>query len=199
MRVRRPWGRALRRGAIVLPAVALLAVCAGCGSVATTASTKAQTIAFASPSIEGASTTGNRQTIPVRYTCDGTNTIPSFRWGPVPPGTAELALFLFKIDSAAPAANGGSSLQVSVEWAVAGLSPNIHAISAGKLPPGAVVASKPYSVCPAKGSPGSYLFQLNAISRRLPISPNFNATGLYKVAEGVTVASGTFASTYKRI
>jgi phosphatidylethanolamine-binding protein (PEBP) family uncharacterized protein len=138
-------------------------------------------------------------TIPVRYTCDGTDIPPSFRWGPVPPGTAELVLFLFKVDRSVPAANGRNSVQVSVEWAVAGMSPKIHTISAGKLPPGAVAASKRYSICPAKGSEGAYFFQLNAVSRRLAVGPRFDATSLFREVEGSTVGSGTFASTYKRV
>ena len=138
-------------------------------------------------------------TIPVRYTCDGTDTTPSFRWGPVPPSTAELALFLLKIDRTVPGANGTSSVQASIEWAVAGLSPKIHTIPAGKLPPGAVAASKRYSICPAKGTPGAYFFQLNAVSHRLAVGPHFDATSLFREVEGSTLASGTFASTYKRV
>lgn len=193
--------RSLFRGAIVLLSVVLSAACAGCGTggAASTAAAKSRAIAFTSPSITGGGVSGAGPTIPVRYTCDGTNTTPSFRWGPVPPSTAELALFLFKVDRSAPAANGRRSVQVSVEWAVAGLSPSIHAISAGKLPHGAVAASKRYSICPAKGSPGTYIFQLNAISHQLAVAPHFDATRLFQEAEGSTVASGTFASTYARV
>lgn len=142
---------------------------------------------------------GAAPTIPVRYTCDGHDTTPSFRWGPVPSGTAELALFLFKVDRSTPAANGRSSVQVSVEWAVAGLSPSTHAILAGKLPHGAIAGAKRYSICPAKGGPTTYIFQLNALSQQLPVTPRFDPTKLFQEAESSTVASGTFASTYKRV
>jgi hypothetical protein len=117
----------------------------------------------------------------------------------VPPGTAELALFLFKVDRSTPTANGRNSVQVSVEWALAGLSPSIHAISAGKIPDGAIAAGKRYSICPAKGGPATYIFQLNALSQRLPVAPRFDATRLFQEAENSTVASGTFASIYKRV
>ncbi len=182
--------------------VALPVAFIGCGGgvPARTARAKVQPIALTSPSMTGGGARGAAPTIPVRYTCDGSDTTPSFRWGSVPPSTAELALFLFKVDRSTPAANGrSSSVQVSVEWAVAGLSPSIHAISAGRLPHGAVAAGKRYSICPPKGRPGTYIFQLNAISQRVPVAPRFDATSLFRELEGSTLASGTFASTYKRV
>lgn len=192
----------MRRGAIVLLGFALPVACAGCGGAvrATTARAKSQPIVFTSPSI--AVTGGARAaapTIPVRYTCDGSDTTPSFRWGSVPPNTAELALFLFKVDRSVPGTNGANRVQVSVEWAVAGLAPSLHAIPAGKLPHGAVVAGKRYSICPAKGGPATYIFELNAISQRLSVASHFDAARLFQEAEGLTLASGTFASTYKRV
>jgi phosphatidylethanolamine-binding protein (PEBP) family uncharacterized protein len=201
MRVRRRSRRPSRRGAIVSLGVALSLACAGCGSGAggaTTAAAKSQPIALTSPSIAGTGAQRVVSTIPVRYTCDGTNTTPSFRWGPVPSSTAELALFLLKVERSAPSANGSNSVQVAVEWAVAGLSPKIHAIAAGKLPHGTVTAGKRYSICPPKGGPVAYIFQLTAISRLLTVAPHFDATKLFQEAEGVTVGSGTFASSYKR-
>jgi phosphatidylethanolamine-binding protein (PEBP) family uncharacterized protein len=183
-----------------LLSVASPIVWAGCGSGerASTAAAKPQAIAFTSPSIV-AGKAGAGQTIPVRYTCDGADTTPSFRWGPVPPSTAELALFLFKVERSTPGPNGSGRVQVSVEWAAAGLSPNLHTIPAGKLPHGVVTASKRYSVCPAKGRPQTYIFQLNAISHPLAAGPHFDATRLFQEAEASTVASGTFASIYKRV
>ena len=193
--------RRLRAGAIgsVSAALAIAGVGCGAGGAATTARAKPQAIAFTSPALVGGRTPNSAPTIPVRYTCDGSDTTPSFRWGPVPPTTAELTLFLFKVGRSAPAANGSNRVEVSVEWAVAGLSPRIHAISAGKLPHGAVAASKRYSICPAKGNPGTYIFQLNALSHRLAVTPHFDATRLFQEAEGSTLASGTFASSYKRV
>jgi phosphatidylethanolamine-binding protein (PEBP) family uncharacterized protein len=137
-------------------------------------------------------------TIPVRYTCDGSDTTPSFTWGPVPPSTAELALFMLKVESPTPSAGANSSVQVSVEWAVAGLSPSVHAIAAGKLPHGAVVAGKPYSICPPKRSSGTYIFQLSAVTRPLAVAQQLGPTGLFQEAEGSTVGSGAYTSIYKR-
>jgi phosphatidylethanolamine-binding protein (PEBP) family uncharacterized protein len=183
----------------VLSGLALSAACAGCGGAvaAKTARSRPKPIALTSPSMAVAGVPGAVPKVPVRYTCDGSDTTPSFRWGPVPSGTAELALFMLKVNRSTPS-GGRGGVRVSVEWALAGLSPSTHAIPAGKLPPGAIAAGKPYTICPAKGSVGTYIFQLSAISQRLPVAPHFDPTRLFVEAEGSTVASGTFASLYKR-
>jgi phosphatidylethanolamine-binding protein (PEBP) family uncharacterized protein len=196
--VRWPRLRPLCRAIAISSSVALSIASAGCGSGgASTAATKLPAIAFGSPSIIGNRASGKAPTIPARYTCDGKDTMPPLGWGAVPPGTAELALFIFKVERSVPNSTGGG-VAVSVEWAVAGLSPKIHAISAGKLPHGAVAASKRYSICPPKGKSGIYIFQISAVSRRFAVRPHFNAVQLFKESEGSTVASGTFTSTYKR-
>ncbi len=191
-----------RSGTVVWLSFVLSLVFAGCGGSgggAATAGVRPKAIAFVSPSMAGAGASGKAQTIPVRYTCDGSDTTPSFSWGAVPPNTAELALFLLTVARSTPAARGGSRVEVSVEWAVAGLSPATHAIPAGRLPPGAVVAGSRYSICPAKGNVGVYIFKLNALAHRLVFRSPLNANGLFQEAEGATVASGAFTSSYKRV
>ncbi len=190
--------RSLKGGAAASSVVFAL-VLAGCGSgggAAPVGSNQAQ-IAFTSPSITGG-TQGQGQTIPVRYTCDGSDTTPSFRWGSVPANTAQLALFLFKVGRTTPTGNGRVKVEIQVEWAV-GLSPRIHEVRAGKLPHGAVTADKRYTICPPKGQATSYLFQLNAVSRRLVVKPGFDVNKLFREVEPPTVASGTFISSYKRV
>jgi phosphatidylethanolamine-binding protein (PEBP) family uncharacterized protein len=196
------WRRScsLRMSAAALSVMLPLAL-AGCGSGggAATAGSKQAQIAFTSPSIAGERTSGQEgQTIPVRYTCDGSDTTPSFRWGAVPPNTAQLALFLFKLGRQTPTNNGRVRVEIKVEWAVAGLPAGIHEVPAGKLPRGAVVAGKRYSICPSKGTASSYLFQLNALSRPLAVKPHLSAVKLLREVERPTVASGTFVSSYKR-
>ncbi len=188
----------LRGGAIVCSSLALCAVCVGCGTgvAARPAAAKRQRIALTSPSIVAGGRLQATPTVPVRYTCDGSDTTPSFAWGPVPSSAAELALFMLKVTSPTPSSGGG--VQVSVEWAVAGLSPSVHALAAGKLPQGAVVAGKPYSICPPKGSSGTYVFQLSAVAQPLAVAQQYGPAGLFQEAEGSTVAVGNFTSTYKR-
>jgi phosphatidylethanolamine-binding protein (PEBP) family uncharacterized protein len=192
----------LCKGTVVMLSVVLSIAVAGCGGGGRVASSterprpKRPRITFA---MAGAGAPGTHQTIPVRYTCDGTNTTPSFRWGSVPSNTVELALFLFKIGRSVQTTGPGPKIEATIEWAVAGLSPHLHAISAGKLPHGAVTASTRYSICPAKGAAGTYVFQLNALSHRLVAGPRFDANNLFREVEGSTVASGVFASHYKRV
>lgn len=190
---------ALRGGAAVLSVVFALvfSACGSGGGTARTASRQAQ-IALTSPSMVNGRAPGQSQTIPVRYTCDGSNTTPAFRWGAVPPNTAQLVLFMFKLGRQTPTGNGRFRVEIDSEWAIADLPVGIHEVPAGKLPPGAVVAGKRYSICPPKGKAASYLFQINALSRRLAVRPHFSAVKLLQEVERPTVASGTFVSSYKR-
>lgn len=185
-----------RASAVVL--LSLLVTCAvfaGCGGsgTTTTAAEKLPLIRFASPSIAA----GNA--IPVRSTCDGTDSTPSFVWGAVPHNTAELALFLFNIGRSTPAANGTVTAQVRLLWAVAGLSPKLHGIPAGKLPHGAITTHKRYSICPPRGKVSTYLFQILALSHRFPVKPGFDAGKLlHQFRRPEVLGSGSFTTAYKR-
>jgi phosphatidylethanolamine-binding protein (PEBP) family uncharacterized protein len=194
--------RSPRLGAAISSSVVLVLALAfaGCGTSggAATAGSRQPQIAFTSPSMNVGQTQGGGLTIPVRYTCDGADTTPSFRWGAVPPNTAQLALFLFRLGRSTPTGNGNVRVEIKLEWALAGLSPKLHEIRAGKLPRGAVSARKPYSICPPKGKAASYLFQLNALSRPLAVGSHFDANKLLQAVEAPTVGSGTFTSSYKR-
>jgi phosphatidylethanolamine-binding protein (PEBP) family uncharacterized protein len=193
--------RSLRRGLAVSLSVGLPVALAGCGGNggAATAGSQQAPIAFTSPSMAGGQAQGEGKTIPVRYTCDGSNTTPSFAWGVVPPNTAQLALFLFKLGRSTPTGNGNVRVEIKLEWAVGGLSSSIHRVPAGKLPRGAIPANGRYSICPPKGSAAAYLFQINALSHPLAVKPHFNAGKLLQESETATLASGTFTSSYKRL
>jgi phosphatidylethanolamine-binding protein (PEBP) family uncharacterized protein len=112
--------------------------------------------------------------LPARYTCDGDDISPPIVWGAVPAHTSQLALFLIAFT---PQSNG--YYRVSVEWAVAGLNPALHGLSAGRLPPGAYlgVASdkkrQGYRICPRKGTRVHYQFEIYAVPVAARISPDF--------------------------
>ncbi len=193
--------RLLRRGIAVSLSVGLplaLTACGGNGGAAT-AGSQQRPIAFTSPSMTGGRTQNEGKTIPVRYTCDGHNTTPSFVWGVVPSNTAQLALFFFKLGRSIPTGNGSFRVEIKLEWAVGGLSSSTHRVPAGRLPRGAVTAKGRYSICPPKGSAATYLFQISALSRALAVKPHFDANQLLQESETVTLASGTFTSSYKRL
>lgn len=202
MRMRR-WSSSPQSGTVVLFLLGVVVSLAlgGCGGsgVAATAGAGASVIPFTSPSIVGREATGSVSHIPVRYTCDGANTPPSFKWGRVPPSAASLVLFLFKVERTTPFSNGRVKEKVKIAWTVAGISPGIHEIPAGKLPRGAFLAGKRYSICPPRGSAATYVFQLVALSSRPVGGPHLDVNKLFKEAESSEVAAGFFSSSYKRI
>jgi phosphatidylethanolamine-binding protein (PEBP) family uncharacterized protein len=132
--------------------------------------------------------------IPRRYTCDGTDTSLPVRWSKVPRGTAELVLFLASLRPTPTFFN----------WAVAGLGPASRGISAGVLPPGAVVGRNgfgrvAYSICPPKGTVEEhYVLRLEALPRRLAVRPGFDPETLYREAERISKTVGLAGGTYTR-
>jgi phosphatidylethanolamine-binding protein (PEBP) family uncharacterized protein len=129
-----------------------------------------------------------------RYTCDGADISPPISWSEIPANTAEIDLFIFNSKEVHE--------QLFTDWAVAGLKPSIRKLSAGKLPPGAIVGRNGlgqtrYSLCPAKSS-GDYVILLQALSHKIPVKPGFNADTLS--GNGITDAEfeGELYFTYER-
>jgi phosphatidylethanolamine-binding protein (PEBP) family uncharacterized protein len=135
--------------------------------------------------------------IPVHYTCDGANTSPPLKWGTVPPGAAELALFIL--------GNEGEPVgKPRIYWAVTGLQPTLTGVSAGKLPPGAVVGRNSlgqsrYTICPAK-SQGvrSYAVALLTLPSPVSTTPGFDAGALFETLLHSADYGGLAGFTYKR-
>jgi len=109
------------------------------------------------------------ETIPQRFTCDGQNVSPAFRWTGVPQGTAEL---LMVCDD--PDAPQG----LFRHWAAWGIAPDrdfLHdGFGAETLEPGFQQAINDFGKpgyagpCPPRGDPPhSYHFRLSALSQRI--------------------------------
>jgi hypothetical protein len=135
--------------------------------------------------------------IAVRYTCDGADISPPIRWSAIPHGTAELALFILNLNSPP----GAGPL---IYWAVAGLHPTLHGISAGKLPAGAIVGRNSlgqnrYTICPAK-SDGvqEYVVALFALQHPIAAPRGFNADAFYKTVSNAAEYKGLAGFSYKR-
>jgi phosphatidylethanolamine-binding protein (PEBP) family uncharacterized protein len=135
--------------------------------------------------------------IPARYTCDGADVSPPLRWSAVPHGTAELALFVLNLNSPPGAAP-------LIYWAVAGLHPTLHGISAGGLPAGAIVGRNSlgqsrYTICPAK-SDGlqHYVVALLALPHPVAAAPGFDANALYKTVSNAAEYKGLMGFSYQR-
>jgi phosphatidylethanolamine-binding protein (PEBP) family uncharacterized protein len=139
---------------------------------------------------------GSGSKIPVRYTCDGADTSPALKWGAIPPGTAELALFVLGTD--------GESGKTPVYWGVVGLQPTLKGVSAGKLPPGAIVGRNSfgqsrYTICPAK-SAGTrhYAAALLTLPRSVAAKPGFSANALFKTVLHTAEYGGLAVFAYER-
>jgi phosphatidylethanolamine-binding protein (PEBP) family uncharacterized protein len=134
--------------------------------------------------------------IPGRYTCAGADVSLPVHWSNLPRGTTELAMFLVSLKSA--------SGKAFVNWAVAGLSPVLRGISAGTLPPGAIVGRNSfgnlgYSICPARGSPREeYVLRLVALAHPLSIRPGFDGRALYAAIERISTSVGVASGYYTR-
>ncbi len=134
--------------------------------------------------------------IPARYTCDGGNVSLPVQWSLIPKGTAEIVMFLIKLKS--------SGKGTFFDWAVAGLSPTSHGVSAGTLPAGAVVGRNSfgqdgYSVCPPKGSKEEiFVLRVVALPHPLAAKSGFDAEAFYKEAERSTKVVGITGGVYTR-
>jgi phosphatidylethanolamine-binding protein (PEBP) family uncharacterized protein len=132
--------------------------------------------------------------IPATYTCDGKDSWPQLHWGGVPPGTAELAVFVMNVQPVQE--------QLFVDWAVAGLDPGFEGIEAGRLPKGAVVGTNGfgkagYSICPS-GAGEIYMFAVYALPSRLSPPKGFDARELRGEVLGISGNVGLLPATYAR-
>lgn len=133
---------------------------------------------------------------PQRYTCDGANISFPVRWSKVPPGTAELAMFLVKLNSPVK--------HPFFDWAVAGLSPSSHGVEAGRLPSGAVVGRNSfgqvgYSICPPHGTVEEhFILRLLALPHSVAAKPGFDPEALFNETERSTKVVGLAGGVYTR-
>ena len=123
----------------------------------------------------------------------------------MPADVGGLALFVvaFKPDAATKA------YKVSVEWAVAGVSPALHRLAAGQVPPGAYVdvnasgKRQRYSVCPKRGTTVQYQFELYGVPTSEGVSRDFSAPPVFDALTTLgsstrAIAHGAFVAIYKR-
>jgi phosphatidylethanolamine-binding protein (PEBP) family uncharacterized protein len=137
---------------------------------------------------------GGPPALAAQYTCDGKNTSPALRWQGVPAGTAELALLAMNVQPV-----GG---KLFFDWAVAGLSPELEAIEAGKLPGAAAVGRNSfgktgYAICP-EGGGETYMFMLLALPKKLSPAQGFDPLAFRKAALEISGNAGLLALSYLR-
>jgi phosphatidylethanolamine-binding protein (PEBP) family uncharacterized protein len=108
-----------------------------------------------------------------QYTCKGGNVSLPVRWVGASKKAQEVAILVRSFTGPG---------RFIVNWAVAGISPSLEAIAAGKVPPGAVVGLNSfgqarYSLCPAPGSksPVTWITVL-ALPHKLALGAGFDPT-----------------------
>lgn len=147
---------------------------------------------LASPSSQASN--AGPQTLPATYTCDGKGTSPALSWQGVPQGTAELVVFAMNVQPVEG--------RLFFDWAVAGLSPELEEIEAGKLPKGAVVGRNGfgktgYEICP-EGGGETYIFTVFALPKKLSAAPGFDPSALRREVLGTSGNVGLLALSYTR-
>jgi phosphatidylethanolamine-binding protein (PEBP) family uncharacterized protein len=149
-------------------------------------------MALESPSSQSSS--GGPQALPAEYTCDGKSTSPALRWQGVPQGTAELVIFVMNVQPVEG--------KLFFDWAVAGLSPELGEIEAGKLPQGAVVGRNGfgkvgYEICP-EGGTETYVFTVFALPKKLSSAQGFDPSALRREVLDASGNVGLLALSYAR-
>lgn len=133
--------------------------------------------------------------IPTRFTCDGGNRLPSFRWGEPPQGTRSFALVIED-----PDAPGGTFRH----WGVFDIPASARSIGGGQNL-GTEVSNdfgKPGygGPCPPKGGGlHHYHFKLFALDvERLGLGPASKVADISNAVQGHTLAQGELIGTYER-
>lgn len=153
-----------------------------------------QSMLLASPTLRPPPT-GGPPMLAAANTCDGENVWPELAWRGVPPGTAELALFVISLRPVEG--------QLSYSWIVAGIDPSLTGIQEGRLPKGAVMGRNSsgevgYTVCPPKGSSETYIFTLYALPERLAARSGFDPNELRREVGQLSSNGGIMAAGYQR-
>jgi hypothetical protein len=171
---------------------------AGCGGGSSSSSDgpTLPSISFSSPVIG--------TTIPAKFTCDGKDIAPPLEWGSVPANSNELVVVLV---SFARSESSNSYKVGAIDWAMAGINPQLHKLAAGQLPRGAHIGrqgdgKETYSVCPKPGAREDYQFELFALPAAVKVPPVFGDYGAFRVFNAArsspALAHGVFATSYAR-
>jgi phosphatidylethanolamine-binding protein (PEBP) family uncharacterized protein len=132
--------------------------------------------------------TSGLPTIDRENTCNGKDLTPALNWKNVPPNTAELAIFII---STTPVDN-----KLFYDWAVTGIEPSLHGVSAGHIPSSAHLNTN-YTICPPQGKAENYLVALFALPQKLSVTPGENPNELHKLALHTAHHSGLLVGSYQ--
>ncbi len=138
--------------------------------------------------------------IPVRYTCDATDTSPPLAWTNVPPASQSLALIADDPDA---------PVGTWVHWVVYDLPPSTTQLPENLDKSQHVLGGATQGLndfhrpgyggpCPPPGKPHRYFFKLYALDRTLGLPPGATKQDLLKAMKGHVLAEGQLMGTYQR-
>jgi Raf kinase inhibitor-like YbhB/YbcL family protein len=138
--------------------------------------------------------------IPAKYTCDGQDISPPFRWADPPAGTKGLALI-----GDDPDAPGGTW----VHWVLYGIPATVRGLPEGVPARETIAAIGRHGVndfrkvgyggpCPPRGSAHRYYFRLYALDVDLTLSPRNSEAALLKAIEGHVLGQAELMGRYQR-
>ena len=141
------------------------------------------------------------EAIPERFTCDGRNVSPAFRWSGIPAGTQELLLTCEDPDA---------PIRTFYLWAAYGLRPDrifLHSgFAEGADAPGFHQAVNDFGIagyggpCPSRGDrPHAYHFRLSALKARVTgAGPETTCAEIVSMTEALVIESAELIATYTR-
>ena len=145
----------------------------------------------------------NGDSIPKKYTCDGSGGNPPFRIAGIPDGTKELVLFLDDLDGTPTATNTTDDWS---HWVVYKI-PVVSSIAAGVLPSSALVGINDFNdddygaPCPptegTNRAKHNYRFRLYAIDTRISIGPGAPRSEIVTAIEGHILKGFTLTGHYQ--
>lgn len=132
--------------------------------------------------------------IPARHTCEYDNISPPLTWDGIPEEAVEVAVVVSE-----PEGPDGPFFH----WLVLGLSPSLHGLAAGEVPPGAVEApgsseNPTYiGMCPPTGEEHRYLFTVHALDAAIASqAAGKPAPEVVRLIEHHTIARGSLSGRY---
>jgi phosphatidylethanolamine-binding protein (PEBP) family uncharacterized protein len=127
-----------------------------------------------------------------RYTCRGGNVSIPLKWAGVAPTTKELVLWVHSYVTLG---------HVTYNWAVAGISPSVQQVEAGKLPPGAIVGRNSfgqngYNLCLVKGASRMLVVaDVFALPSPINLKPGFDPATMLNQVKNPSIAWGSVLGT----
>jgi len=181
----------IRSSSISLLFILFAALLAGCRSAASTPTETAKseiTLIVTSPAFsEG-------ETVPAKYTCDGSDLSPQLDWTSVPQGTQSLALIADDPDA---------PVGTWVHWVLFDLPPDLVSLPEGSSGTGTQGTNSFKKLtyggpCPPKGSPHRYYFKLYALDTLLDLEEGASKAEVEKAMQGHILAQGQLMGKYGR-